>query len=63
MISQPVEQFGCDEEILTSTAFTPIGVAGDIEQTIMHDPLVPWIHTLVDLVDHSEGSPGEGLEG
>ena len=52
------EQLGSDEEVLAGVLST-----GDLDHALVHHPLVAWIHSLVDLVNHSERCLGHGLEG
>ena len=50
VVIKPVQQLRRDQEILARMLFT-----GDINHTLMNDSLIPWVHALVDLINHTKG--------
>lgn len=53
VITKVGKQLRGDEEVLPSIRFT-----GDVHQRVMSSPLIRHVHTLIDLVDKTEGSFG-----
>ena len=42
---------------------TTVAAAGNVDEPLVHHPLVARVHALVYLVDDAEGGLGEGLHG
>lgn len=58
VIFQARKKLWRDEEVLRASFIT-----GDVDNTFVHHTLVAWVHALVDLVNDSERSAGQGVQG
>lgn len=57
-ILEVLKELGCDEEVLGGCL-----LAGCPYNNVKDSPFIDWVHTLVDLVHHSEGTAVELLQG